>query len=294
MKLILLDKSTVQLLRLPFSLFLLPVFLLSLSQVNTINFYSAFWSFFILHILVYPASNGYNSYIDRDETSIGGLENPPLPTVQLFYLTLVLDTLSLVLAMVTVSLGFAGCLLLYILASRAYSSRQIRLKKYPVIGFLVVIVFQGAFTYYLSYLGISGQYLELTTSNCYLLIACTLQIAAAYPLTQIYQHKEDAANGDITLSYILGITGTFVFTSILFVISIGFYYLYFENTHQLQQLVCLLLFLLPVTTWFFIWFNKVRKDPTEANYKNAMRMTRIASTCSSVCFLLFILMKQTL
>ena len=34
----------------------------------------------IWHVLVYPSSNGYNSYNDQDTGPIGGLENPPLAT----------------------------------------------------------------------------------------------------------------------------------------------------------------------------------------------------------------------
>ena len=41
--------------------------------------------FVILHILVYPASNGYNSYMDRDEGSIGGLKNPLITRPAAFY-----------------------------------------------------------------------------------------------------------------------------------------------------------------------------------------------------------------
>ncbi|MFI5187293.1 MAG: prenyltransferase, partial [Chitinophagales bacterium] len=63
-----LRRSTIQLLRFHFSLFLLPVFLFALSQLNTINWQNAAIVFFILHVLVYPASNGYNSYMDRDQT----------------------------------------------------------------------------------------------------------------------------------------------------------------------------------------------------------------------------------
>ncbi len=43
-------------------------------------------------------------------------------------------------------------------------------------------------------------------------ILCTLVLWANYPMTQIYQHDEDFKRGDITLSYRLGIKGTFVFT----------------------------------------------------------------------------------
>ncbi len=87
----LIDRNTIKLLRIPFSFFLMPLFLFAYSQAETVIHHQALFSFLIIHLLVYPASNGYNSYIDRDEDSIGGLEKPPMPTIQLFYLTLFLD-----------------------------------------------------------------------------------------------------------------------------------------------------------------------------------------------------------
>src|SRR5215203_4561914 len=55
---IMLHRSTIQLLRFHFSLFLLPVYLFALSQAPTIDLKNAVLSFFILHLLVYPSSNG--------------------------------------------------------------------------------------------------------------------------------------------------------------------------------------------------------------------------------------------
>ena len=138
-----LQKSTITLLRIPFSFFLMPVFFFALSQVPEINYTKAILIFIILHFIMYPASNGYNSYMDSDEESIGMLEKPPKPTRQLFYLTAVLDIMAVVLSFF-VNLIFALCIIANILASRAYSYRGIRLKKYPVTGFLTVIIFQGA------------------------------------------------------------------------------------------------------------------------------------------------------
>src|SRR4029077_18349443 len=80
----LLKKSTIQLLRLHFSFFLMPVYWFALGQVGDKDRVRAFLIFIILHLLVYPASNGYNSYMDRDDSPIGGLEHPLQPTRQLF------------------------------------------------------------------------------------------------------------------------------------------------------------------------------------------------------------------
>jgi 1,4-dihydroxy-2-naphthoate octaprenyltransferase len=146
------NKSTIQLLRLHFSFFLMPVYWFALSQVVYKDWRRAILIFFILHLLVYPASNGYNSYMDRDSTPIGGIKDPLPPTPQLFQLSVLMDLLALLLG-VFISGWFTLGLALYILASRAYSYRRIRLKKYPVIGYLTVITCQGALVFFLVYHG---------------------------------------------------------------------------------------------------------------------------------------------
>jgi 4-hydroxybenzoate polyprenyltransferase len=268
----------------------MPVFILALSQASDLKLFYALVTFFIVHLLVYPASNGYNSYIDRDESPIGGLEKPPLPTKALFNLTLVMDALSVALSFFLVNKLFSMCILAYILASRAYSSKQIRLKKYPVAGFFTVVVFQGAFTFFMCSVGISNSELTFTSANMCIMLACSFQIAGAYPLTQIYQHNEDYADGVVTLSYRLGYNGTFIFTSVMFGFCNFFYYLFFNELGKVNHFYILQLFFAPVLIYFVYWFLKVSQDISQANFKNTMRMNAIAATCMNACFIvLFIL-----
>ena len=95
-----LSASTIKLLRLPFSIFLSPLYFFALAQLPQIHWSKAILVFFILHFLVYPASNGYNSYMDRDTESIGGLEKPPLPSRQLYLTTIVLDITAILLGFI--------------------------------------------------------------------------------------------------------------------------------------------------------------------------------------------------
>jgi 1,4-dihydroxy-2-naphthoate octaprenyltransferase len=281
-------KNTVQLLRIPFSLLLMPLFILALSQ-TAINGYTAIVSFIIIHLLVYPASNGYNSYIDKDESSIGGIEKPPLPTIHLFYVTIVLDFLAVILAFLLVNILFSCCILVYILASRAYSSKQIRLKKYPIIGFLIVVIFQGGFTYMMSVIGITNESFAFSSANILLLFACSFQIAGAYPLTQIYQHEADLADGVKTLSYQLGYKGTFIFTAIMFGLCNVFYYLYFEQIGKSNNFYLIQLFFIPIVIYFVWWFFKTINNENEANFKNTMQMNLIAAICMNTCFIILYL-----
>jgi predicted naringenin-chalcone synthase/4-hydroxybenzoate polyprenyltransferase len=287
----LLDKNTVRLLRIPFSFFLMPLFLFALSQAEAVKPGKALLAFLIIHLLVYPASNGYNSYVDRDEGSIGGLKRPPLPTLKLFYVTLMLDVLAIILAGAFVGLYFAVCLVCYIAASRAYSSRLIRLKQYPYIGFLVVVIFQGAFTYYMSTVGITGAAMPLNQETVFVLLGCSFQIAGAYPLTQIYQHEQDLKDGVTTLSYKLGYRGTFIFTAAMFLLCNVCYFLYFKEKSLGMIFYVIQIFFLPIVVYFGRWFYLVSRSPVHANFENTMRMNWIAGVCMNGCFIVLILIR---
>ena len=106
----------------------MPVYWFALSQITSINVVNASLIFFILHILVYPASNGYNSYMDRDTGSIGGIAKPLQPTKQLYYASIVINIVAIILSLL-ISKIFAACIALYILISVLSSYRKVRLKK---------------------------------------------------------------------------------------------------------------------------------------------------------------------
>jgi 1,4-dihydroxy-2-naphthoate octaprenyltransferase len=201
----------------------------------------------------------------------------------------VLDLLAIILAFLLVNILFSSCILVYILASRAYSSKQIRLKKYPIIGFLTVVIFQGGFTYIMSAIGILNESFSFSNANILLLLACSFQIAGAYPLTQIYQHEADLADGVKTLSYQLGYKGTFIFTAIMFGLCNVFYYLYFEQIGKSNNFYLLQLFFLPIVIYFVWWFIKTIKNEEEANFKNTMRMNLIAAISMNTCFIILYL-----
>src|SRR5712675_1515942 len=91
------QRSTIQLLRFHFSFFLMPVYWFALSQVVKPDVVRAILIFFILHMLIYPSSNGFNGYMDRDEGSVGGLRSPLPPTRQLLYVSLAMDFTAILL-----------------------------------------------------------------------------------------------------------------------------------------------------------------------------------------------------
>lgn len=282
-------KSTIQLLRFHFSLFLLPVYLFALSQLQEINWSNAIFIFVVLHLLVYPASNGYNSYMDRDETPIGGLKTPLQPTNELFYATIIMDAISVLLSTL-ISPVFAMGILLYILASRAYSYRRIRLKKYPIAGFLIVFIFQGAVIFFITFRGASPHHnIMVPLMPC---ITSSLLIGALYPLTQIYQHEEDKKDGVISISYLLGKRLTFVFSMLLFLTATFLLYLRFHQQDELNHFYWYLLIMLPVVLFFLYWMMKVWKNEEAASFRNSLAMNVLSTFCTTIFFVILIVVKH--
>lgn len=282
------QKSTVQLLRFKFSFFLLPVYLFAVSQPLHINSWHAILIFFILHVLVYPASNGYNSYMDKDETPVGGIEKPMQPTLELFLVTIIMDLMAIILG-IFISIYFAIGIGLYILASRAYSFRGIRLKQYPILGYLTVVVFQGAVTFWLVYHGChQPETLNVPITG---MLASSLLIGGFYPLTQIYQHQADAKDGVKSISSMLGYRGTFLFTALVYSLAVLVLAYHFFEALEWNKFFVLATCMLPILVYFFVWANRVWKNTAAASFSNTMKMNLLASICTNTGFIILIIWK---
>ncbi len=284
-----LKHSTIQLLRFPFSFFLMPVFWFSLSFVNQVNWVNAALIFFLLHVLLYPASNGYNSYMDRDESSIGGIEKPLQPTRQLYVATIIMDIVASLLSFI-ISGWFAAAFIFYIICSRLYSYRGVRLKRFPVIGYLTVILNQGALTFFMVYHGSDknlNTHVPLTG-----LVAASFLIGGFYPITQVYQHESDKRDGVKTISMLLGKKGTFIFCGVMYAIAFALLFFYYSTLQQIGSFVVLQLFFIPVLIYFFNWVIKVWRNEEKADFKHTMQMNWLASSCTSLAFITLLILHQ--
>ena len=280
-------------LRIPFSLFLMPVFWFAVSQSQRPDWGVVAVLFVVLHLLIYPASNAYNSYFDKDEGPIGGLENPPPVNIELFYVAWVLDIVAFIVAYFLGGWILSVALIIYSSISKAYSNDKIRLKKYPIISWLTVGIFQGAFTYLTVIQAVDKISLSNILQNIYLIpaILSSLNLLGFYPMTQIYQHEEDARRGDMTMSRLLGIKGTFIFTASIFLfVTIGFFF-YFQNTQlfHVQAFVVYLLVMSPVLIYFNLWFLKVLKNENQADFHHTMRLNMLGSVCLNLFFILLLI-----
>ncbi|RYU79722.1 UbiA family prenyltransferase [Hymenobacter persicinus] len=284
-------KKALPLLRIPFSVYLMPVFWFGLSALRgPIDVGRALGVFVVLHLLAYPASNGYNSYYDRDEGSIGGLEKPPKVSEELIHLVWLFDALA-VLGAALLSPFFALLVAIYLLISKAYSYEGIRLKKYPFLSTLVVVVFQGAFTFLMTQVGVGApKAVMLEPTNLLLALVSTLFLCGSYPLTQVYQHQEDRQRGDLTLSLWLGLRGTFGFAAAGLLLGAAV----LGGTYWLRgEPVNLLIFLVatgPVVYLFGRWAWTVWHDAAAADFAHTMRMNQVSSLCLSAAFIVMLVL----
>lgn len=289
----LIRRDTILLLRVPFSYYLFPVFLFGISQASNIHATNLLIVLIAQHLFIYPGSNIYNSYMDKDEGAIGGLEHPPPVTKDMYYVSMVYDIAGLLLCAIT---GWQNVLVMmgYIAFSKSYSWYGIRLKKYPYLGWLSVMFFQGGYTFMQANMAAENFWGEswFTVKNLECMLFASLIIGGSYPLTQIYQHEEDGQRGDYTISYRMGVKGTFVFTSIFFSLGALIALHYFLKYYTINQLIVFATCLSPVIIYFSYWFWNAMKDSRYVDYKHAMLMNKISATCMIICFTIITLINQ--
>lgn len=226
--------------------------------------------------------------MDRDTESIGGVIKPMQPTRQLFIVSVVMDGTALLLSLLINVPTMAG-VAVYILFSRLYSYRGIRLKQYPVIGFLTVILNQGGLIFYLVYLAAVTQQHTVPWAG---ILTAILLIGGFYPITQVYQHQADKKDGVTTISMLLGIKGTFLFCMGFYTLAFGCMFFYITSFSSIRTFITIQLFFLPVLLYFFYWMNQVWKDAKQASFGHTMKMNWIASTCTNAAFIYILIQQQ--
>lgn len=278
-------RSTILHLRFPFSLFLLPIWLAAVAACAEPLWPRALWTFLILHLLLYPASNGFNSYYDRDEGPIGGIAEPPPVERSLLLAALGLDALALLAGWLLLGPLFALGLLLYGTASKLYSWDRTRIKARPIGGWLLIGIGQGGITFLLVLATVGRAGFAGLDGSAFLQAgAATALLLGVYPLTQVYQHEEDGRRGDLTVSRLAGIRGTFLLSAVflgLGILGLGaFVALRGGRVWGLAYLLAQL----PAALYFMAWFLKVLRDESAADFRHAMAMNSLASVCLSIFF----------
>jgi lycopene elongase/hydratase (dihydrobisanhydrobacterioruberin-forming) len=147
-----------------------------------------------------------NSAYDRDESDVAYLRRPPPAPAHLAGFGMSLMLAGLVLAFLLPAAyraAYGLCLILSLL----YSTPPIRLKAVAGADWIINMVGFGTLT---PFAGWAATGLGLTRSGGLILAGFCPLFAALYPLTQIYQFREDARRGDRTLARALGVRGSLI------------------------------------------------------------------------------------
>ena len=282
-------------LRLPFSVYLLPICLFALILLPGItDWWRVVWVLLIIHVLVYPAANTFNSYYDKDEGSVNGLEVPPPVNSTLFWVSMGLEALAL-LAAAFINVQLIVFILVYGAFMKAYSHTGIRIKKRPIASWLLISTFQGGFVFLMTYVVLHDMSLwELiaTPKEVGLWLGALisfLNILALYPVTQVYQHTEDASRGDLTISRLMGVRGTFV-NAWVCLLAVGACFLVFYQAAWPFWLMLSLL--VPAIVYLAVLTYRIWQNPAAANFRAASWVTRLTGWGMNVFFLIMLGMKS--
>jgi 1,4-dihydroxy-2-naphthoate octaprenyltransferase len=194
-----------------------------------------------------------------------------------------------ILLSLLVNISFAIFVAVYIIASRLYSNRTIRLKKFPIAGFLVIFIFQGAWVFCANIFALSSAALFSDRSVIFSAIASSFFIGTVYPLTQIYQHEADLNDGVETLSMMLGKMGTFIFSALMFSMATLFIYFSFHSNSVINNFWLFNIIMLPATAFFLTWAVRSFKNTAHINFKNTMTMLVLSSLLNNIFFLILLI-----
>ena len=202
-------------LRLPVQLTLTPVYLWGVFGAGGRLTTATITAFLALHVFLYGGATLFNSYYDRDDGPVIGMERPlALPPWALPF-SLLWQALGGLLALM-VSLPFVVFYLAYAVAGILYSHPVPRLKGNPYLGTLLILVFQGWGGFLAGWLAGARGGFPLGDARFWGMGLVTAGATLGlYPLTQVFQIDEDAARGDHTLAMVLGPRRSFTFAVVL-------------------------------------------------------------------------------
>ncbi len=270
-------------LRLHFQLLLAPIFLWGFFLAEgTPNgrFVVGFISF---HLFLYAGMTAFNSYFDRDDGPVGGLERPPEVYPELLPFSLIIQGIGFVLAL-TVNGVFALIYVVIFVLGVLYSAPNPRLKSRPISGLLTVCIGQGILA---GMAGAAPRFASLTALDWMGLLAAAGLTTAFYPITQIYQVNEDTARGDITFAAWAKPLRTFQFSISLIIVSSILILITFYALFGFLWTLLLGLFSMLLISYLVYWAIYFDAHATLANFRRVMRLY----TLMMVGFLLFLVMQ---
>lgn len=272
-------------LRLNYNFFILsgPYFLGAVFA-NNINNQILFWlAFLLIFVLLFGGANAYNSFFDKDEGPIGGLEHPPQMQSWMLVVSWLLQIIGLVLAFF-ITTWFGWLYLASIVALWMYSNPKIRFKGKPLLSFLAIAIGTIFNIVLMGYFAAGGQ--EITVQLIAGAIGACFLILSMYPFSQSYQIEEDQLRGDTTFAVRYGLLGIKVNYLLLFLFGLLMLVYSFLADKRLALTILTVGFL----AYLYIWFRLKNILDGQKNYKQIMRLKYAGGILftSAMLFLLYI------
>lgn len=189
-------------LRLHYQLFILSgAYLLGALLSENFNLQWFAIQFLNVHLLLFGGATAYNSFWDRDEGPIGGLANPPEMVRWMWFASLLIQMIGLLLA---IPMGgfFVGVYVLSMLLFWLYSSPWTRWKGRPLKSLVAIGVSTGCNGVLLGYY--ATGFGPLYSSTWIAAAGVTFILLSLYPVSQLYQQDEDLRRGDHTFAVSYG------------------------------------------------------------------------------------------
>lgn len=271
-------------LRVPFQLTLAPLFLWGYFLSCAALRWKIVPAFIAFHFLLYTGITAFNSYYDRDEGPIGGLERPPAVRGSLLPLAIFLKVAGMLLALVGGRI-FALIYLIFIVLSFLYSHPSTRWKAHPVLSALVVCIGQGALGFLAGWATARGEIGSAWTEVGVLgALSAALTTLGMYPLTQVFQIEEDSRRGDRTICVVLGAERSLLLSNIAFVLAGGAAVALAVRHYTLLDTIVLA----GAYSFLFIYVSRFKRDYSSMRGSEAFRRVLFLNYTASGAFLLFI------
>jgi 1,4-dihydroxy-2-naphthoate octaprenyltransferase len=264
-------------LRLHFQLLLAPIFLWGYLLAGGRWTWALVVSFVAFHACNYGGGTAFNSYYDRDEGPIGGLEHPPPVEPALLPFALAVQAIGWVLA-ATVNAAVAVVYGLMFALFVAYSHPLVRLKAGPLRAMVTVAFGQGVLGFAAGWLTARGEWSSLWSAQAIAgCAAATLLTTGLYPLTGLYQVEEDRARGDRTAAVAWGVGRCFSLALALLAAAGLLLGLVVATRYGAAELLVLLVFYVVLLALIVRWRREFDGLGIRGNYRRVMRLNTVAA-----------------
>ena len=263
-------------LRLNYQILLAPIFvwgyLLAQGEPD-----ARFWvAFLALHLFLYGGTTAFNSYYDRDEGPVGGLEKPPPAQAALLPFSLLMQAVGAVLEALVNPAFLLIYLTIFVMAS-LYSLPGVRLKGRPILGLITVGVGQGVLAALAGWAAAQTPQTFPGLSASLGILAVALVTIGFYPITQIYQIEEDAARGDNTFAVWAGPARAFFFSIVVQAFAAILLAAVIYSVMGLWQALLVGLFYGALLVATIRWALQFDPANVLGNYRRVMRINRVTS-----------------